>query len=786
MTGIIFTMTGLGIGALVMFPQLASPFLRLLQLSKPPQSGEQWQTQVIIPSEMRVQASAQGIVEERIPYEAHLRAKVALDEGEMLVTLLADDFDGIPGEEQIIAYRRVIAKTEPESPICITYVDFDEETREYTRVWSAPTAATSPGTLSLYTQDVIGDRSVCVILAGMNGLGEHTLTIFRKTPPLERNQQASVAAPFDKIAELRINGTISVQEVNRSQAYQNGIARGQSFSLLARSYDRASFESGDQKEIIYTYNPETKRYEQSAVTIIPGTQIEQRRLREVLSGGSKSFEAFVDGLWYYVSPQGTLDNRQYIYFDPQNRELVFFGEETQQVFTWQNSSATRYGLYITSQNLSVTTLRRFLDIELSSLDSIRVKVFEDVRLKIGVNASWDGTYYRKAGIGEESSPEALPLVPSAITAVYTGSIGKIEFFSNGVYELSAGGTVRRGLYAFFFMDDQEMLELRPEQTLKGARPGQLPRETYLIAYTDPPEAPKPGKSRGNMTLFPVRLGTQGIQKLQEAALFLMEYEPLREDTAPVIVEEAPAAQDEPVPILSYSAAPQYFSPDNDGVDDQLIVSLTAAAATPIVSWSFEIREPEPPYPVFYRIEGKGSPPARITWDGRSLKGELVQAATDYPFTFKAEDSRGLVGSMNGSIGVDVLVIGEENGLRIQVPSIIFRAGSADFVGLSADIAANNVRVLRRIAEILNKFRDYKVQVEGHANRTQQNATEEERNELQPLSQSRAQAVVRQLVEFGVNRNRLTAMGMGSTKPVAQFEDRNNWWKNRRVEFILIK
>jgi outer membrane protein OmpA-like peptidoglycan-associated protein len=43
-----------------------------------------------------------------------------------------------------------------------------------------------------------------------------------------------------------------------------------------------------------------------------------------------------------------------------------------------------------------------------------------------------------------------------------------------------------------------------------------------------------------------------------------------------------------------------------------------------------------------------------------------------------------------------------------------------------------------------------------------------------------------LIEFGVARNRLSFVGMGGTKPVVRYDDRDNWWKNRRVEFVLIK
>ncbi|MDR2101226.1 MAG: gliding motility-associated C-terminal domain-containing protein [Treponema sp.] len=243
------------------------------------------------------------------------------------------------------------------------------------------------------------------------------------------------------------------------------------------------------------------------------------------------------------------------------------------------------------------------------------------------------------------------------------------------------------------------------------------------------------------------------------------------------------------PVLSFNSRPEYFSPDNDGVDDELIMTLGARDVSPIASWSLEIREPQPPYPVFYRIEGRGSPAERSIWDGRSSKGELVQAATDYPFTFRAEDTLGNGSSLSGIIGIDVLVIRDGDHLKIQVPSIIFRENAADFISLPVETVENNIRVLRRVAEILNKFKDYRVLVEGHANPTTATRAareREERNELLPLSESRARVVVNLLTEYGVARSRLSSVGIGGTRPVVKFEDHDNWWKNRRVEFILLK
>jgi hypothetical protein len=253
----------------------------------------------------------------------------------------------------------------------------------------------------------------------------------------------------------------------------------------------------------------------------------------------------------------------------------------------------------------------------------------------------------------------------------------------------------------------------------------------------------------------------------------------------VTATAGPILVDVSAPALKVVATPRYFSPDNDGVEDELSIALSAVDASAIDTWSLEIREPQPPYQVFAKFEGKGAPTDRIVWDGRSSKGELVQAATDYAATFRAVDVLGNSSSIEATIGVDVLVIREGDILKIKVPSIIFRENAPDFNGLPQDIVDNNIRVLKRIAQILNKFKDYQVKVEGHANPVLRTAAEE-KNELQPLSEARAKAVLAELVRFGVNGDRLSAIGMGGTRPVVKWEDHDDWWKNRRVEFILIK
>ena len=256
------------------------------------------------------------------------------------------------------------------------------------------------------------------------------------------------------------------------------------------------------------------------------------------------------------------------------------------------------------------------------------------------------------------------------------------------------------------------------------------------------------------------------------------------------------------PELRVQTAPAYFSPDNDGIDDDLFIKLTGSTKAKIKNWSLVIRDPKGK--VFWKTEGKSTITERIIWDGLSNvqkdasgHAERVQSAMDYSYAFTVSDNLGMKSVVEGIIPVDVLVIREGNVLKMAVPSIIFESDAANFQSanekLTAEQVQKNVEILGRIAEILKKFPDYQVTIQGHANRLSDNVDEETVDNprvwgraLGPLSKERADAIKAYLVKKGVNANSITTEGMGGTKPVVDPKDSDNNWKNRRVEFILVK
>ena len=99
--------------------------------------------------------------------------------------------------------------------------------------------------------------------------------------------------------------------------------------------------------------------------------------------------------------------------------------------------------------------------------------------------------------------------------------------------------------------------------------------------------------------------------------------------------------------------------------------------------------------------------------------------------------------------------------------------------------------LSRVVLTLNTYSEYRLRLEGHANPTSHpddavGRLHEQIDELQPLSEMRAKAVAEQLFALGIEQNRIELSGCGGESPLAAWEDNDNWWRNRRVEFFLVK
>ena len=95
----------------------------------------------------------------------------------------------------------------------------------------------------------------------------------------------------------------------------------------------------------------------------------------------------------------------------------------------------------------------------------------------------------------------------------------------------------------------------------------------------------------------------------------------------------------------------------------------------------------------------------------------------------------------------------------------------------ADIKAESMTEINRIKTLMDQNPELKYEVQGHTDST---GTPESN---QKLSERRAQAIVNKLVELGIDRSRLTAVGKGQYSPIADNATEEGRAKNRRVVFV---
>lgn len=98
----------------------------------------------------------------------------------------------------------------------------------------------------------------------------------------------------------------------------------------------------------------------------------------------------------------------------------------------------------------------------------------------------------------------------------------------------------------------------------------------------------------------------------------------------------------------------------------------------------------------------------------------------------------------------------------------------------SEIKKDSFPYLDNLADTLLKAKNWKLEIQGH---TDNKGTEQFNLKL---SQSRADAVKDYLVSKGVDKETITAIGMGESKPIVGNDTEANREKNRRVEFRITK
>ncbi|MFW6180596.1 MAG: gliding motility-associated C-terminal domain-containing protein [Spirochaetota bacterium] len=252
------------------------------------------------------------------------------------------------------------------------------------------------------------------------------------------------------------------------------------------------------------------------------------------------------------------------------------------------------------------------------------------------------------------------------------------------------------------------------------------------------------------------------------------------------------------PEHRFVVSPRLFSPDGDGEADTLFINTELSDRNGVESWEIRIyrvwnNRVDRSVPI-KTYSGTGAFSRTIRWDGFSdpvpmppgfippdeytyrrtdqgLWKVLVDSASSYVAELTASDTLGNTLSQSRSFDTDILVIKTPYGRKIMINSIQFEFDKAE-------LRPESYQILDRLIQKLEKFPTYKVKIVGHTDAV---GTEEYN---QRLSERRAFAVYRYLVNNDVDKDRLTTEGRGESQPIDTNETETGRARNRRVEFYL--
>ena len=405
------------------------------------------------------EASGEAGDDEALDAVSSVRPAFPLEAGELVLQVFNVDINLDGTYDQACAVRRG-----GESEIYIVCAIQNPITTAYTRLAPARTGVTQRRTLLVYFADVTGRQDNALVYSGMNSEGLQVLGIFA----VEDDDTAASGFRLREMLNIKADGVIQIEEVKRSEAYNRGMAAGASYPVVSYHSAPASDAAGAAAAQIrrtYAWNPLSGVYELSGETRVSAETAGAMVMQRLREGGDDALFRFFKGVWYKTS--GAAQGVQ-IGFDLAASEIIFAEGQTLEVFASESVSARRYGVYLVAHNTLINSIRRSVDIEIAGPDEIQVRASDDVRLRIGVDSPWDGTYRRMRNAlsppARLNSARRIAALLEGEEAGWTSSSGAICLFKDGALLMQVAGDEesRELRYAIYMMRDSPVMQIKDE------------------------------------------------------------------------------------------------------------------------------------------------------------------------------------------------------------------------------------------------------------------------------------------------------------------------------------
>jgi hypothetical protein len=440
-------------------------------------------SRVVIPQVTGHEGEDANHIDDNEYFDPDIVSLVPLNTDEVLLATVNADFDGDKQDDQVNAIKK-----EGDPFISLIVGLFNVQKGEYERVATIATPIRQMKTFSYMGMDLTGDHRTAIVYQGIVDTGHSVLQAFFIN---KSNTGVSVM----QIANLESDGSIVVDQTERSDAYNMMVTNDASYNISVYSSDP---ENGGQIHSIYSWDEELQQYKLSTQDKISDTVVAASDRAKLPSGSADSYFSFLNGLWYKTS--GSPKDLKYLYFDQENNQIMYMQSDQYEVYEWTHSSLRSQGIFIFATNDEIKNFQRQMDVAIRSTDEIRVRVFDNVLFLIAEGLDWNGDYKKMSDATSyiRNMSQNTPVAENLIGVLeaeneWRAADGSTLTFENGAYTCNGELIKDEGTYAQLNHDGLPYIQFRSSTETPFFK------KIYLIMYAPTSNG---GKNKDSLVLQP--------------------------------------------------------------------------------------------------------------------------------------------------------------------------------------------------------------------------------------------------------------------------------------------
>lgn len=302
---------------------------------------------------------------------------VPIEPGETLISTFTMDINNDGYDDEVIAVRKQSSQN-----LYLVPALLNPDSGVYTRLEEIPTQFSRTTVFSYSGMDVIGEHKNSLIYQGIADDGNYVMELFMYNDN---------SGKLENIGDFSCDGTIFIQQTERSENYELARSKGESFSIWVYKSDdsEAGKNAGNQLQQEYVWNSLLQKYVLNKEIKVTAARLAATEISKIQDGTVDTFAGFLNGLWYKTSNEGEI---RYLFFDYEAKEIIQLFSDVQEVYDWEDSKLRHNGIYITAINADINNLHRRFDIALINTDEIKISLRDDLNLLINDANLWDGQY----------------------------------------------------------------------------------------------------------------------------------------------------------------------------------------------------------------------------------------------------------------------------------------------------------------------------------------------------------------------------------------------------------